>query len=430
MRDKSRTLTVVNTTRKTEKAESANNNPNQQVGTSPSTGNPTAIKADLLKIIAENYADTITQLLSASYLHNPSFANDAEGWTISDDDSIENKVRVVISDNKNRLRISGDGSILQKNELVRKPGKHKEYTHTKKEEDTEGGEVTPPDSETEEDIFEPSEELVTDSVEWGGIEEPEKVEGEEEKDNILYLTFNYICKKNGTINIGFVDSDESSEEALKLQSVQMEESEEVQTITSEGTWDGKGDFSISLTEGEVEIVSLYLLDKPLDEYRKQTDSYIKQTIENIGKAFEFIQEVIKRIRLIQNHINQLYSNDSIFKGITDEYDAAIKDLLNTDLFLYEQIESVQDMLALHDERITLAANTATSAYNTASDAYYQALINSLEISTINSTLSTIQELASSAKSRADEAYSLAYGCLRDIVSLESRVESLEKASPT
>lgn len=420
-----KTLSYINTSPRTEQEKAVLSHGNayrpnsrvQSVGLTMSE-----VIGKILPIISENYADAITQLMSASYLFNPAFANDAEGWIMSDEDVTNGRTLIVSSDNKNRLFLSDTGSILQSNDRIRKPGKHKEYTYTEKEEEGEEGNGTnPPEQEDGENVFEPSEELVTTPVEWEGIEEPEKVEGDEEKDDVLYLTFNYICRKSGTVNVGFVGTEESGEGSLLLQSVQMEESADIQTVAAEGTWDGKGNFKIFLEGGEVEVVSLSLLDKPLEEYRKQTDSYIKQTIENIGKAFEFIHEVIKRITLIQNHINQLYSNDSILnetiEGLKERVEDAekdIDDLQNTDLFFYEQIDGILTTLTDHDARITSAASTASSAYSRANDAYYEALMNSIEISTINSTLTAIQDQLSSIEGSID--------------SLGSRVSALENAS--
>ena len=313
MRDRSRTLTVVNTRKRT---ESGNGSPvaNYSSSGSPSLGGGLTVplKRELLGIIAENYADSVTQLMADSYLYNPAFADDADGWTITEEDSVNKRVEIVISDNKKRLQLTDTGSILQSNDRIRKPGTHKEYVYTENKEEDSGEEGTGGG-------FTPSDTLVTEQVSWGGIEEPEKTEGEEEKPDTLYLTLHCICKKSGTISVGFVGADESSEEALKLQTVTMEKSDDIQVITAQGTWDGKGDFTIYLTEGSFEIASVLLLDKPLEEYRKQTDSNIRQITENLEKTFKFIRNVIGRITHIQSHVNQLYSNDAIFSGLLEGF---------------------------------------------------------------------------------------------------------------
>lgn len=405
-----KTLSYINTTpRVASKQESVGTSAQVYRPHSSSSGiTMSEVLNRLLPLIGENYADLVTLLTPESYLYNPAFADGGDGWTISD----KEKAYITTSDGKNRLFMFSGSVISQANDKIRQPGKHKEYTFTKEEEDG----ATPPEAEIPDESFDPSEELVTDPVEWGDIEEPEKVSGEEEKPDTLYLSFSYICKEPGTLTIGFPESDQTPEEALKVQTIQLESSGNIQTVTAQGTWDGKGPFQISLSLGQVEIVSLSLLDKPLEEYRKQTDSYIKQTIENIGKSFDFIKQTIRRITLIQSHINQLYSNDVVLKTFLDDHDEAIKDLIKTYLLLYELIEGIQATLADHDTRITKAQEKASSAAVTASEAYYKALINSQEISTLSSNLTTLTE-------RVDDLAS-------SISSLSSRVSALESAGST
>ncbi len=416
MRDIGRKLTVINTDSSRHKVRPASTNTKNGRGSTSSTASalpkPGYIIDLVLPIIAENYADGIRQLLPESYLYNPSFADNADGWTISEEDSSNRRTRLIISDNKVRLNLQDGGSISQTNEYIKKPGKHKEYTITEKD---EGG-TAPPEAEIPDESFDPSEELVTDPVEWGAIEEPEKVSGEEEKPDTLYLSFSYICKEPGTLTIGFPESDQTSEEALKVQTIQLEASENIQTVTAQGTWDGKGPFQISLSSGQVEIVSLSLLDKPLEEYRKQTDSYIKQTIENIGKSFDFIKQTIHRITLIQSHINQIYSNDAVLKSILDDHDESIKDLLKKDILLQEQIDKIQTTIVSHDERIKATQSTADSASSTASSAYWEAYSNGQAISSLSGQVSA---LAGSISSLNDS-----------VSSLSSRVSALESAGTT
>ena len=353
-----KTLSYINTTQRTGSGQgstsgSAQSSRQSFVGASAGITMSEVVNR-FLPVIAENYADAVTQLMPGSYLYNPAFANGAEGWVLSDPE----KAYVSVSDDKNRLFLLGGGSVQQVNGRIRKPGKHKEYDFTEEEQKIMPVEIEddllPPE---EEDPFVPSGELVTGQVEWGEIKEPEKKEGFEEKRNLLYLSFSFVCHKAGTVSIGFVGADESAEDAFKTQTASFQESEEVQTITAQGTWNEEGYFRISLQgeEAQIEVVSLSLTDKPLDEFRKETESYIKQTIGNVNNAFVFIREVIKRITLIQNHINQLYSNDAY----------------------------LEETLASYGERITAAQSKADDAYSWAVDNRHD--ITSLQESLVSLT---------------------------------------------
>lgn len=355
--------------------------------------------------ISENYADLVTQLMSSSYLYNPAFADGADGWTITEEDLMEQKVLIVSSDYKNRLCLSGSGSILQANERIVKPKRHKEYTFT----ETDGDGTLNPDGEgSPSDTFVPSEDLVTDPVEWSEIKDPVMTEGEKEKRDVLHLSLKYVCKKSGTINVGFVGSDLLSEGSLPICTVQMTESEEIQEIESEGTWDGNGDFKIWLTSGEVEIVSLSLLGNPLEEYRKENDSHVKQTIENFQKLLVLSREMLHRVELIQGHINQLYGNDSIFKEKTEDLEKRMEPVEKALESNTKRIESVEKTLLQHETGINNAISSAESSLAASSQ-------NSREISSLNGSMETL--------------YSRLVSLGNSISTLEGRVSALESSSP-
>lgn len=265
-----------------------------------------------LPVIAENYADAVTQLMSGNYLYNPAFANGAEGWVISDAE----KAYIAVSDDKNRLFLTSGGSVLQLNEKIRKPGKHKEYKFTEDR----------PEKNIPQESYTPSSTLVTNAVQWGNIEDPVKKNGKQEKNNNLYLNLSFVCSKSGTIHFGFVGSGSSDKDALKHQDIQIQESIEVQTFSAQGTWDGKGNFRIYLSEGEVEIVSLSLTDSPIEDLRKETETRLAQAEENIQVILETTQALLQRIRLVQSHINQLYSNDGLLKDVNDSQSRSITTL--------------------------------------------------------------------------------------------------------
>lgn len=306
-------------------------------------------------VIAENYADGIKQLSIENHLFNPSFADDAEGWDMSVDAVKQNKVKLIVSDYKVRLRLLDGGWISQSNERIRKPDKHKVYKYTKKEEGEEGN-----PEEDSVDSFMPSEELVTDPVGWEEIKQPEKVSGEEEQPDTLYLSLSFICKESGTISVGFPESDQTLEKALKTQTVHVYPSEGIQTIATQGIWDGKGSFRISLLGGHVEIVSLRLLGKRMEEFTKQSDSFSKQTAENFTNSFEFAKQAIARMTLIQNHINQLYSNDavlsSLISGLSDDVEELSGKVLSFDSSFKNVLQRITDI----EDRLTELEESGTT----------------------------------------------------------------------
>lgn len=304
----------------------------------------------LLPIIAENYVDAITQLMPESCLFNPAFANGAQGWQVSD----KEKAYIAESDGKNRLILLEGGSIQQSNALIRKPSKHKEYAYTEDR----------PEKDISDESYTPSSELVTDTVTWPELDKPVKKEGEEEKNGTLALGLSFICRESGTIHVGFAGSDDTDKDALKFQDVQIQESQEPQTISAQGTWDGLGDFRIYLSQGQVEICSLSLTDMPIADFRKEADTRFRQAEENIQIILETANAELQRIKLIQGHINQLYTNDSLFKEKQEEHHKSIENLKEEDKTIKKQIADLRTEL---DERITAANTRANEAYSYASN---------------------------------------------------------------
>lgn len=341
-----KTLSYINTSgkRKGSVSSSEKGTSSHWHGSSPaSTLAMSEIVSRFMPVIAENYADLIERLLTDSVLYNPAWANKADGWTFKD----EKTSYIVESEGTNRLYLFKEGSVHQVNALIRKPEKHKEYMYTK-EEDME------PENEPTDTPFSP-EGVVLKGVDWGELKNPEKKKGEEEKNSTIYLEVKFLCKETGTINVGFVGSDESADDALKFQVLQMKESDKVQTINAEGTWDGKGDFYIYITEGQAEVLSLSLLEIPLEEYRKQTDTHLKQAVENVEKIFRTIKVVISRISLVQSHINQLYFNDSYFNGkivSLNEDVANLRSRLNGLSDVYEAVLKLQEDVSKLSERVS------------------------------------------------------------------------------
>lgn len=332
-----KTLSYINTTKR--QTSVSGSVPASRPGSYPSySSGITATEAinRIMPLIADINAYMISLLVRDSYLYNPGFSDGAKGWSASDSE----KVSITESNGNMVVRLTDGGRIFQNNGLVRKPSKRKEYMY---------GQDKEPDIQEPETV---SDTIHTEAIEWEPLEAPERKEGSEEKDIVLYLSVGYVCKDAGTIHAGFVGSDEAAEGSLKMQSVQTVVSEDVQHINAQGTWDGNGDFHIYLNGGEVEVRYVFLLDNPLEEYRKQTDSHLAQIEENIGIVFESMKAGIQRIKLIQDYINQLFINDSTINGsiVTSQED--IYNLRTSISAISASIGSIENYLTKLDERIS------------------------------------------------------------------------------
>lgn len=254
-----------------------------------------AIKDGILPVIAENYADGIRQLFTGSYLYNPAFADDAKGWTISEEDQKARKVRLKISDNKIRLNLRDGGSISQSNSYMTKPGTHDVYHFDEEELETT--------SET--------------AQEWPQVEIPEQKKGKTEKNNILYLSVSFVCNVSGTIQVGFPTATGTEEGILKFITSNISKSEDIQTITAQGTWDGNGNFTISVPQGEAEVISVSLTSSPIADLREQTESAISQSIQNFNRVFLFLPQLKEWIDTAQTKIEQLtLRNNNLSESLT------------------------------------------------------------------------------------------------------------------
>jgi chromosome segregation ATPase len=168
-------------------------------------------------------------------------------------------------------------------------------------------------------------------------------------------------------------------------------SEEIQTITTQGTWDGVGDFEISLTGGQVEIVGLSLLDKSFEDYCKQTDSHIMQSVENINKELDFLEQIVKRFTLVQSHVNQLYSNDTALKSLLDKQATLIEELKEADRVIGEALEGIHSVLSSHDSRITSNKNSISGILNTLSELEEWKTSIGTDISGINTSIANLDK---------------------------------------
>lgn len=223
-----------------------------------------------------------------NYLHNGQFLtaigyNDEQlidGWTIDDTDesqfwvdanglpvmvngaaTVSGNHRVSIDNNegRNMLHIQ-DSGIKQANDLIRKPGTHKEYTQ-------------------------PSAEKGEDGMNTTG-------DGYTEVQDTLYISARIYAKTAGTLTFGFegCKAVEGKTNDLSAQSFSVPYSAEWQTVELNGKWNGTGDFVLRYT-GDIYVALLTITDEPLDNLSKTVSTQILQTAKNIKLLGQNIDKV-------------------------------------------------------------------------------------------------------------------------------------------
>lgn len=145
---------------------------------------------------------------------------------------------------RDMLRLSAS-DVLQKNDLIAKPGTHKVHTGTT--ENADG---------TYSKVF-------------------------EEVPDTLYLSVRLYAAVTGTVELGFVKSDGTFYENDFHVSRELTAQEDAYTIKVSSTWDGLGDFYIK-SSGDVYIDLLSLTDKPLENFMITTSTSIEQDAQRIS----------------------------------------------------------------------------------------------------------------------------------------------------
>ena len=92
----------------------------------------------------------------------------------------------------------------------------------------------------------------------------------------LYMAVRIKVVTAGTLTIGFPDSSESSDNAIKGKTRQLERDSEWKLLQWSGTWDGNTDFKLSFT-GECYISMLALSSSPLDSFKTEYSTQVIQT---------------------------------------------------------------------------------------------------------------------------------------------------------
>lgn len=134
----------------------------------------------------------------------------------------------------------------------------------------------------------------------------------------FHVSFKYLCRKTGTLQIGFKGKPLYITEKI-------EENEVFETKQFEGIWDGTGDFEISFT-GDVYIYSLALTDNPLDNYRIETETKFYQTAEQIGLWAQKTDKIEGTVTTLGIDLNATTEQLNIYANKTNALDGTVTNL--------------------------------------------------------------------------------------------------------
>lgn len=346
-----------------------------------------------------------------NFLHNASFTNNHEGWqikeipdfvTLNDNPLFINRSLVIAKygyvgieerDGKYMLRISGNG-VTQANNLIDKPGTHKEI-----------------DPETEEEIDVP---------------------------DTLYLSLKAQFVTSGTLKMGF-ETASVNETSLPfvIEDISALSPNEYKTIQVSGTWDGTGDFQISYT-GDMFISILALTTSPLDNFEVTTRTWYKQTATTIGMYGENIDNLNETATNLGIEIDAANEQINIYAEKVNNIEGSVTqlgldiDAANERISLYaNKINDLNDTVTNLGIDVDAANEQLTIYADKISD--NEAAIAALQITTdsISSTVSSVkgdleeakliaaaaskaaQDAADDAMDRADSAYWDAYYAQQD-----------------
>lgn len=239
---------------------------------------------------ATRFAQTSYEATEANnYLHNGQFLTATgsedgspiiDGWTIDDTDealfwvdanglpvmvngaaTVSGNRRVSIDNNEGRnvLHIQNSG-VTQANDIIRKPGTHKEYTQPSAKEGEDGMKATG--------------------------------DGYQEVQDTLYVSARIYAKTAGTLTFGFEGCNpvDGKTNDLSAQTSSVPYSAEWQTVQLQGKWNGTGNFVLRYT-GDIYVSLLTVTDEPLDNLSKTVSTQILQTAINIKLLGQNINKV-------------------------------------------------------------------------------------------------------------------------------------------
>lgn len=267
------------------------------------TGESLDSKIEMLRNSFESRYRSLVYQLSEddNYLHNASFTELMEGWQCDNERNIildgnspllmngntfvdDGKIaQVDWYDGRELLHIKKSG-VSQSNELIRKPGVHKEY-------------------------------VLSDSDEVGEYKEVP---------DTLYMTVRVLPVSGGTLTVGF-DTTRDADGLPCPASVGLNSSNEWQTLQWSGAWNGKGDFVLAYT-GDCYVSMVSVTDRPLDDYKKEVSTAIEQTDEHIrltGQKINNLEGAISEVGLDVDAANECVR---IYAKKTEENSKSISEL--------------------------------------------------------------------------------------------------------
>lgn len=232
-----------------------------------------------------NYKQTTFDMTEEdNFFTNAAMTNNCEYWTLGEEatsyflvedipqffnyelyGSEDSFAGIAEHNGRDMLRLSRN-SILQKNELIDKPGTHKVHTGT----------VENPDG--------------TYTKEF------------EEVPDTLYLSVRIYCADKGTVELGFVDGNGTFYNNDFHVTKELSAQEDAYTIKAASTWDGLGNFCIK-SSGDIYIDLLSLTDKPLENFMIETSTSIEQTAEAISMLGMKINGPEGTVSVLRSEIN-------------------------------------------------------------------------------------------------------------------------------
>lgn len=314
-----------------------------------STGDDLYLRIEMLKeqFLTEYKKQYYDLTDEDNFLKNTAFTDNMQYWSIVDgarfltvngDPLYVNRSMVVMKtghagveeyNGKNMLRLNNI-TIKQLNADIRKPGTHKEYI-----EDSEG------------------------------LGEYKNV-----KDK-LYLSIRIIARTSGTLRIGFPTSGKD-ETSLPYAEVEVQSSNDIQTLQWFGTWDGTGDFQLGYT-GDMYVSLLSLTTDPLANYMIETSTQFKQTSSVIGMYGQRIDNINQTVTSLGVQIDAANEQISIYANKVNNLESTVTNLgieidaVDERVSIYadklDDLEYTVTRLGLDidavDERVTLYANKTT-----------------------------------------------------------------------
>lgn len=356
------------------------------------TGEDLDSKVEMLKGMFQTYYQKLTYDLTEedNYLKNATFTENLEGWiadddvkfiTLNDDVLFLNRSTVVNKDRmasieeydgKNVLHLS-NSYVRQLNANIRKPGTHKEYNT-----------------------------LAADGIS----------EAYTEVKDTLYLSLKFLCKRSGTLTIGFEGS-AITEKSLPFTVMQVASSTDWLTYKWSGDWDGKGDFVLKFT-GDMYVSLLALTDNPLNDYKKEVSTNIQQTASNIRLLGTNINNLKSTVTNLGIDLNAAKERISIYATKVDNLEGTVTNL-------GVRLDAAENNITIYARKLDTLSNTVTnlgirldaaegniSLYAT-KVGNNEAAISALQIRTdsISSAVTSVRGDLETAKSRIESVKAIA-----------------------